>query len=68
MKLPARLARARPLVAACVGLAVTALVLGLRGLGWLEPAELGVYDRFLRWRPGSASPPPVVIVGVTDQD
>ena len=59
------------LVAILVALAVTAIVLGLRGMRLLEPTELAVYDRFLRIRaPGQdAVPDPrILVVTISERD
>ena len=58
-------------VAILVALAVTAIVLGLRGMRLLEPTELAVYDRFLRIRaPGleAAPDPRIVVVTISERD
>ena len=66
-----RLFRSAPswLVATGLALGVAAGVLGLRAAGALEPLELGVFDRLLRWtRPAGAADPRVVIVRITERD
>jgi len=58
-------------VAVLVAIAVTAFVLGLRGVRLLESAELDLYDRFLRIRaPGqdSAADPRIVVVTISERD
>lgn len=49
-------------------LIVTTLLLGIRGLGGLQPMELWAFDRLLRLRPVEGSDPRLLIVLVTDQD
>ena len=54
-----------------VALAVAAIVLGLRGLWLLEPAELAHYDRFLRIRapgPDAMPDPRIVVVTISERD
>ena len=58
-------------VAILVAIAVSAIVLGLRGVRLLESAELDLYDRFLRIRAPAqdAVPDPrIVIVTITERD
>lgn len=58
-------------IAVLVALAVAAIVLGLRFVRLLEPAELALYDRFLQVRaPGEAgtSDPRILVVTVTERD
>ncbi|HKZ04465.1 MAG TPA: adenylate/guanylate cyclase domain-containing protein [Methylomirabilota bacterium] len=58
-------------VAVLVSLAVAGIVLGLRAVRVLEPAELALYDRFLLIRaPGADAPadPRVLVVTITERD
>ena len=44
-------------------------VMGLRGQGFLESAELDAYDWSMRLRPTNTQPnPPITLVSITDQD
>jgi adenylate cyclase len=47
---------------------VTALVLGARQLGWLQPSELAAYDLMVRLRPDQVPDPRLVIVTITEAD
>lgn len=49
-------------VAALTGALVLAAFLGARAAGLLQPGELFLYDRFLRWRPAAAVDPRIVVV------
>jgi adenylate cyclase len=54
-----------------VAIAVAGIVLGLRGVRVLEPAELALYDRFLMIRapgPDAMPDPRVLVVTVTERD
>src|SRR5687767_15130751 len=58
-------------VAVLVAIAVSAIVLGLRGVRLLESAELDLYDRFVRIRaPGqdAAPDPRIVVVTISERD
>jgi adenylate cyclase len=58
-------------VAVLVAIAVSAIVLGLRGARLLESAELDLYDSFLRVRaPGqdAAPDPRIVVVTISERD
>lgn len=56
-------------VAAVTAALVLASLLGAGAAGLLEPGELFLYDRFLRWRPGPArADPRVVVVEYTERD
>lgn len=55
-----------PVVIASIG--VTALLLGLRQIGKLEPLELGAYDQMLRSRPHQKIDPRILVVAVTEED
>ncbi len=47
---------------------VTALVLGIRELKWLQAWELKAYDQMLRLRPPEAPDPRILLVTVTEED
>jgi len=54
-----------------VGLVVAVGVIGLRAFRVLEPAELAVYDAFVRARaapPGAPPDPRILIVAITEED
>ncbi len=55
-----------PLLAVAPG--VTALVTGLSGIGWLQPAEWMTLDLFFRRRPPEPPDHRILIVTITDQD
>jgi adenylate cyclase len=61
--------RSERAAAVFAALIVSALVLGTRALGWLEPIELMVYDRLLALRPERADAgADVVVVGYAEPD
>nr|WP_156818153.1 CHASE2 domain-containing serine/threonine-protein kinase [Mastigocladopsis repens] len=49
-------------------LGVTALVLGVRELKWLQSWELRAYDQMLQLRPTEAANPRILLVTVTEDD
>ncbi|NJM67144.1 MAG: CHASE2 domain-containing protein [Acaryochloris sp. RU_4_1] len=49
-------------------LIVATILLGIRGLGGLQPLELWAFDRLLRLRPVEGPDPRLLIVLVTDKD
>lgn len=49
-------------------LAVTALVLGMRQLGWLQPLELATYDRLVQLSPDPGIDSRLLVVGITEAD
>ncbi|WP_404788868.1 CHASE2 domain-containing protein [Altericista sp. CCNU0014] len=55
-------------VAVMASLAVTLLVLGLRGLGRLEWLELVSYDWMMRLRPEQEADARILVVGITEKD
>ena len=57
------------LAAVVAGVAVAALVLLARAQGWLEPADLALYDRYLELAPVSAQlDPHIALLTITEQD
>jgi CHASE2 domain-containing sensor protein len=61
------LARSIVTIAACSVIA-TAITLAVKSLGWLEPIELGIYDRLIQSRPIEPADPRLLIVTLTDED
>jgi CHASE2 domain-containing sensor protein len=53
---------------AAVGAIVTALVIGVRSLGVLEPVELAAYDYLVRQRPTEPIDPRILVIEVTEAD
>ncbi|BAY49131.1 serine/threonine protein kinase with Chase2 sensor [Scytonema sp. HK-05] len=51
-----------------ISLGITALILGVRELKWLESWELRAYDQMLRLRPTEAPDPRILLVTVTEDD
>ncbi len=49
-------------------LIVTALLMGVRQLGWLQVQELWAFDQLIRLRPDEGSDRRLLIVAVTEQD
>ncbi len=49
-------------------LALTALTLGLRQLGWLQGQELANYDQFIQLQPDEGPDKRLLVVGVTETD
>lgn len=47
---------------------VATLVICLRSAGWLQSAEWGAYDQFMRLRPPAAVDPRIVLVGAEESD
>jgi len=50
------------------GIIVTGLFLLVRFQGGLQPLELVVYDRMVRWRPDRGPDPRLLVVGITEAD
>jgi CHASE2 domain-containing sensor protein len=65
-----RKALQRPWIACSViSLLVLGAVLGVRAAGWLQRAELIIYDEFTRWRSDPDSRDDrIAIVGMTEDD
>ena len=49
-------------------LLMTALVAGIRHVGWLQPWELQAFDHLMRHRPEEGQDPRLLIVTVTEED
>ncbi|HEY9651619.1 MAG TPA: CHASE2 domain-containing protein [Coleofasciculaceae cyanobacterium] len=47
---------------------VTALLVGVRQLGALEPSELWAYDQLMRRRPDEGPDPRLLVIGITEDD
>ncbi|HEY9617830.1 MAG TPA: CHASE2 domain-containing protein [Microcoleaceae cyanobacterium] len=47
---------------------MTGFVVGLRGLSWLQPLELTVYDRMVQLAPDPGIDPRLLVVGITETD
>ncbi|WP_235110673.1 CHASE2 domain-containing protein [Acaryochloris sp. 'Moss Beach'] len=59
----------RPLLSALpTSLCLTAAIIGIRGLGILQPIEFWAFDQLLRLRPNEGPDPRLLIVLVTDKD
>ncbi|XGV99536.1 MAG: CHASE2 domain-containing protein [Leptolyngbya sp. BL-A-14] len=59
------------LAALSVGIAsltMTALMLGIRQLGWLQPLELAAYDRLVQVSPDPGIDSRLLVVGITEAD
>lgn len=54
--------------AAIVSVAIAALVLGSRQLGWLEPLELGAFDQLVRLQPQMPPDSRLTLVEITETD
>ncbi|GET39969.1 CHASE2 domain-containing protein [Microseira wollei] len=48
--------------------AITALVLGVRQLGWLQPLELKAYDRMMRLRPDEGPDRRLLVITIDEAD
>ncbi|AHB88881.1 adenylate cyclase [Thermosynechococcus sp. NK55a] len=44
------------------------VVIGIRQMGWLQPLELGAYDRLMQLRPMPGPDPRLLVVAVTEAD
>ncbi len=44
------------------------VVIGIRQMGWLQPLELGAYDRLMQLRPMAGPDPRLLVVAVTEAD
>jgi len=51
-----------------IALGVTALVSGLRGLGWLQPLELPAFDYLMQLRPEEPSDARLLVIAVEESD
>ncbi|MBD2058093.1 CHASE2 domain-containing protein [Oculatella sp. FACHB-28] len=69
LKTPLSTSLQRPLGLVCLSsVTVTALVMGLRWFGWLQPWELQSYDRLLRQRPAELPDSRILLVGADERD
>ena len=55
-------------IALVTSMSVTALAIGIRALGLLQPLELNAYDSLMQMRPREVRDRRLLIVGVTEQD
>ncbi len=55
-------------VVACTSLTVSSLVIGVKHQGWLQPLELRVYDRMVRYQPDSGLDSRLLLVEITEAD
>ncbi|HIK16789.1 MAG TPA: CHASE2 domain-containing protein [Leptolyngbyaceae cyanobacterium M33_DOE_097] len=51
-----------------ISVTISALVMGVRWLGWLQPFELQAFDQFMRLRPAEPPDQHLLIVAVTEED
>lgn len=66
---PAWLVRRYPLYRVVgISLAMTALILGGRSLGWLQSLELHAYDQFMQHQAYTAPDPNLLIIGIDEAD
>lgn len=56
----------QPLAITCI--VVTATLLGVRHLGWLQPLELNAFDLMVQLRPDAGADPRLLVVTITDMD
>ncbi len=67
----APLQRRTPRAALSIGIAsltAIAMILGIRQLGWLQSAELRIFDRMVQLSPDPGPDPRLLVVGITDAD
>lgn len=57
-----------PVLLGMVSLTMSALVLGIRQLGWLQPLELAAYDRMVQISPDRGADLRLLVVGITEAD
>jgi CHASE2 domain-containing sensor protein/serine/threonine protein kinase len=57
-----------PVSVGVASIVVTAFVLGIRQLGWLQPLELSVFDRMVQVSPDLGPDPRLLVVGITEAD
>jgi CHASE2 domain-containing sensor protein len=57
-----------PIAIGVTSLGVTALLVGVRLVGWLQPLELATYDSLVRLRPDASPDPRILVVAVTEAD
>ncbi len=66
---PSRKSRWRtPLLLGGISLAVTTGLLGIRQIGWLQPAELAMFDRMVQVGGEPGPDPRLLVVGITETD
>ena len=46
----------------------TALIMGVRQVGWLQAQELWAFDQFIQWRRDEGPDPRLLIVAITEED
>lgn len=51
-----------------ISLLSTAVILGLRQLGWMQPWELQMFDQLMRLRPAESPDPRLLLVTITEKD
>ena len=69
MRSALKFSRSPLFVSLLVVLSITLGVIGLRGLGVLEPLELVAYDWCIRLRPDASGPDPrIVLINITEDD
>ncbi|QZZ19957.1 CHASE2 domain-containing protein [Leptothermofonsia sichuanensis E412] len=54
--------------AIATSLAITALITGVRYLGWLQPVELHAFDQLMRLRPEEGTDSRLLVVTIDDED
>lgn len=55
-------------VVAFTSLTVSSLVIGMKHQGWLQPLELRIYDRMVRYQPDSGLDSRLLLVEITEAD
>lgn len=61
--------RAPLTISVCISICMWLAVMGLRGMGLLEPLELAAYDGYIRLRPKTgASASRITLIGITESD
>lgn len=57
-----------PLAIGATSLTVTAALLGVRQVGWLQSPELAAYDQMMRLRPDAPPDPRLLVVAINEAD